>query len=107
MDAAGFADTVFAGRDQADRLLEFLRTEYSQAYGSARIRVYAAPGVRQTRWITGTQTLTAGDVRAGRVFDDAVARCSWPIELHDDPARAYWEELGDGHLQAVNRRTGG
>lgn len=101
MDAAGFADTVFAGRDQADRLLEFLRTEYSQAYGSARIRVYAAPGVRQTRWITGTQTLTAGDVRAGRVFDDAVARCSWPIELHDDPARAYWEELGDGHLHTV------
>jgi 2-polyprenyl-6-methoxyphenol hydroxylase-like FAD-dependent oxidoreductase len=101
MDPAGYADTVFTGRDQADRLLAFLRAEFPQAYGDARIRIYAAPGVRQTRWITGTQSLTAADVRAGRVFDDAVARCSWPIELHDDPAHAYWEELGDDHVHTV------
>lgn len=101
MDAAGYADTVFSGRDQADRLLAFLRTEYPDAYGTARIRIYAAPGVRQTRWITGTQSLTAADVRAGRVFDDAIARCSWPIELHNDPAQAYWEELGDDHIHTV------
>ena len=101
MDAAGFADTVFAGRDQADRLLAFLQTEYAAAYGAARIRIYAAPGVRQTRWITGTRSLTAEDVRTGRLFDDAVARCSWPIELHDDPAAAYWEELGDRHVHTV------
>lgn len=101
MDAVGFADTVFAGRDQADKLLGFLRAEFPDAYGDARIRVYAAPGVRQTRWITGTQSLTADDVRQSRIFDDAVARCSWPIELHNDPAEAYWEELGDGHLHSV------
>ena len=101
LDPLGFADTVFAGRDQADRLLAFLRTEYPAAYGDARIRIYAAPGVRQTRWIAGARTLTAEDVRSGRVFDDAVARCSWPIELHDDAAEAYWEELGDRHVHTV------
>ena len=101
MDPAGFADTVFSGRDQADRLLAFLRTEYPDAYGTARIRAYAAPGIRQTRWITGTHSLTAADVRAGTVFDDAIARCSWPIELHDSAAEAYWEELGDGHVHTV------
>jgi hypothetical protein len=101
MDAAGFADTVFDGRDQADRLLDFLKSEYPTAYGNARIRIYAAPGVRQTRWITGSYSLTADDVRSGRVFDDAIARCSWPIELHDDPASAHWEELGDGHVHTV------
>lgn len=101
MDAVGFADTVFAGRDQADRLLAFLKAEYPDAYGTARIRIYAAPGIRQTRWITGTYSLTADDVRAGRRFDDAVARCSWPIELHNDPATAYWEELGDGHIHTI------
>lgn len=101
LDAAGFADTVFDGRDQADRLLRFLRDEYPDAYGQARIRIYAAPGIRQTRWITGSYSLTAEDVRTGRLFDDAVARCSWPIELHDDAAEAYWEELGDNHLHSV------
>lgn len=101
LDAAGFADTVFDGRDQADRLLHFLRDEYPAAYGDARIRVYAAPGVRQTRWITGTYSLTAEDVRTGRVFDDAIARCSWPIELHNNVADAYWEELGDNHVHTV------
>lgn len=101
LDPAGFADTVFAGRDQADRLLDFLKTEYPDAYGETRIRIYPAPGVRQTRWITGTQSLTAEDVRAGRMFDDAVARCSWPIELHDQATEAYWEELGDSHVHSV------
>lgn len=101
LDAAGYANTVFNGRDQADRLLRFLRDEYPAAYGNARIRIYAAPGVRQTRWITGTYSLTAEDVRAGRIFDDTVARCSWPIELHNNAAASYWEELGDNHVHNV------
>ena len=101
LDAAGFADTVFNGRDQADRLLQFLRDQCPAAYGNARIRIYAAPGIRQTRWITGTYSLTAEDVRAGRFFDDTIARCSWPIELHHDAAEAYWEELGDNHVHTV------
>ena len=86
MDAAGYADTVFSGRDQADRLLAFLRTEYPEAYGAARIRIYAVPGVRQTRWITGTQSLTAADVRAGRVFDDAVGATRQLLEEALAPA---------------------
>lgn len=98
-------DTVFAGRDQADRLLAFLRREYPDAYGNARVRVYAAPGVRQTRWIVGAYSLSDDDVRSGRLFDDAVARCSWPIELHDAAAEAHWEELGDDHLHTVPLRS--
>ena len=101
MDIGGFARTVFDGRDQADRLLAFLRTEYPETYGEARIRAYPAPGIRQTRWITGTQSLTAEDVRSGRIFDDAVARCSWPIELHHRAEGAHWEELGDNHVHTV------
>ena len=101
LDPVEYANTVFSGRDQAERLLEFLTAEFPEAYREARIRTYAAPGVRQTRWIKGTQSLTADDVRSGRVFDDTVARCSWPIELHDDPAEAYWEELGNHHVHAV------
>ena len=101
MDAVCHAQTVFNGRDQADRLLCFLRDEYPAAYGNARIRIYAAPGVRQTRWIIGAYSLTAEDVRTGRSFDDAIARCSWPIELHANAAESHWEELGDDHIHNV------
>tara|TARA_Y100001934_G_scaffold259615_1_gene331080 strand:- start:1432 stop:2739 length:1308 start_codon:yes stop_codon:yes gene_type:complete len=97
----GYANTVFFGRDQAEYLLNFLRTEFPEAYSKARIRTYPAPGVRQSRWIKGKQSLTADDVRGGRIFDDTVARCSWPIELHDDPSKTYWEELGNHHIHAV------
>ena len=105
LDPIGYSDTVFEGRDQADRLMAFLKTEYAEAYGSARVRAYPAPGIRQTRWIVGCYSLSAEDVRSGTVFDDAVARCSWPIELHNAAEGAHWEELGDNHIHTVPLRS--
>ena len=105
LDPIGYSDTVFEGRDQADRLMAFLRAEYPEAYGSARVRAYPAPGIRQTRWIKGCYSLSAEDVRSGTIFDDAVARCSWPIELHNTAEGAHWEELGDGHIHTVPLRS--
>ena len=105
MDFEGHARAIFDGRDQADRLMGFLQIEYPDAYGAARIRAYPAPGIRQTRWIAGMYSLTAEDVRSGRIFDDAVARCSWPIELHHWAEGAHWEELGDDHVHTVPLRS--
>lgn len=101
LDAAGMARAQFAGRDQADRVHEFLRTEFPEAFARARVRSYGQPGIRQTRGIVGRHTLTAAEVRAGTMFDDAVARCSWPIELHDDEAAGHWEIFGDDHMHYV------
>jgi hypothetical protein len=96
---------VLEGRAQADRVLAFLRTEFPKAFGRARARSYGLPGIRQTRMIAGAYQLTAEDVRAGRDFPDAIARCSWPIELHDRPEGAYWEEFGDDHMHYVPFRS--
>ena len=101
LDPLSLADTIFSGRDQADRLLAFLRAEYPHAFGSARIRAYPALGVRRTRWISGARPLSADNVRQGTRFDDAVTHCSWPIELHHRADDVYWEELGDGHVHQV------
>ena len=49
----------------------------------------------------GRQQLTVDDVRAGRRFADAIARTSWPIELHDTPQGQYWEAFGDDHVHYV------
>jgi hypothetical protein len=40
-------------------------------------------GVRETRRIVGDYQLTAADVMSARRFDDVVARCSYPIDIHN------------------------
>jgi hypothetical protein len=92
---------VLDGHHQADRLLDFLRQEYPQAFASGRIRNYGLPGIRMTRWIVGREHLTTDMVRQGVRTQDAIARCSWPIELHNRASGVHWEEFGDDHMHFV------
>ena len=39
-------------------------------------------GVRETRRIVGEYTLTADDLATGREFDDVIALCGYPIDIH-------------------------
>jgi hypothetical protein len=40
-------------------------------------------GVRETRRIVGDYQLTAADVLEARKFDDVIARCAYPIDIHN------------------------
>jgi hypothetical protein len=40
-------------------------------------------GVRETRRVGGEYQLTAADVLEARKFDDVIARCSYPIDIHN------------------------
>lgn len=53
-------------------------------------------GIRDGGRIRGRYTLTVEDVRAGRRFPDAAARCSWPIEYWDPQRGVSLEHLPDG-----------
>jgi flavin-dependent dehydrogenase len=101
LDPVAMTTKSLEGKEQADRAVAFLRGEYPAAFGNARIRTYGSLGIRQTRWIAGRQQLTVEDVRAGRNFDDAIARTGWPIELHDTPQGHVWEPFADDHLHYV------
>jgi hypothetical protein len=90
-----------AGKDQADRSLAFLRGEFPGAFGSARVRAYGLPGIRQTRWIIGTHHLVPDEVRTGMGFDDAIARTAWPIEQHHNQEGYVWEPFAEDHLHYV------
>jgi hypothetical protein len=89
------------GRHQADIAVHFLKTEYPEAFGRARVRTYGYPGIRQTRWIVGRQQLTADEVRNGTAFPDAVARTAWPIELHSHAEGYIWEPFPPEHMHYI------
>ena len=101
LDPVAAAARGLDGKQQADRVVSFLKSEYPEAFGNARIRAYGLPGIRQTRWIVGRQQLSVADVRAGTRFADAVARTAWPIELHDRPEGHVWEPFGEDHMHYV------
>jgi hypothetical protein len=89
------------GKDQAERAVRFLKTEFPEVFGNARVRAFGFPGVRQTRWIVGRQQLSIDDVRTGKRFPDAVARTAWPVELHDHGAGYHWHVFPEDHVHYV------
>jgi flavin-dependent dehydrogenase len=101
LDAVEASRNALTGKAQADRAVHFLKSEYPHAFGHARVRSYGLPGIRQTRWIKGRTQLSVDDVRAGTRFPDAIARTSWPIELHDRPEGYVWEAFADDHMHYV------
>lgn len=105
LDPVGASRAMLDGRAEVDRLVGFLRSEFPETFAKARVRSYALPGIRQTRWIAGAYQLTADDVRNGMQFDDTVARTSWPIELHNRADGVHWEVFGDDHMHYVPFRS--
>jgi len=101
LEPVAASSNALLGKAQADKVLHFLKSEYPDAFGQARVRSYGLPGIRQTRWIVGRQQLTVDDVRAGTTFSDAIARTAWPIELHDRADGYIWEPFSDDHVHYV------
>lgn len=93
------------GRDEADKVVAFMRAEYPEVFAKAKVRSYGLPGIRQTRWIVAAHHLSVDEVRKGIHFPDAVARTSWPIELHDRAEGYVWETFGDDHIHTVPLRS--
>lgn len=105
LDPVQASITQLEGKAQADKVVEFLRQEFPGTFGNAAVRSYGLPGRRQTRWISSLHPLTLDEVRNGTTFDDAVARTSWPIELHDRADGYVWEPFGSDHVHYVPLRS--
>src|SRR5215472_4778857 len=93
------------GKDQADRALLFLKSEFPKAFGAARVRAYGLPGIRQTRWIVGCHHLTVEEVRRGVKFEDSIARTAWPLEQHHHAEGYVWEPFAENHVHYVPLRS--
>lgn len=105
LDPVAASHVAIEGRQQVDKVIAFLKSEYPEVYGQARVRAYALPGIRQTRWIVGQHHLSTEEVRAATRFADAVAQTSWPVELHGDAKGYQWEPFADDHVHSVPLRS--
>jgi glycine/D-amino acid oxidase-like deaminating enzyme len=82
-DPAQLTRAEIEGRRQVLYLVGFFQ-RYVPGFGRCYLLDTGAQvGVRETRRITGEYVLTADDVFAARRFPDAIARVSFPIDIHD------------------------
>ena len=92
------------GRQQAQRLSEFLRDKVP-GFAEAFLADYAARlGVRETRKIVGEYVLREDDVLGAKDFKDGIGRSAWPIERHVAGGETFWRFLDPGQWYAIPYR---
>jgi hypothetical protein len=63
-------------------LVEYLRHRMPGFRKASLHRIAPELYIRETRHIDGFTTLEADDIRTDRAFDDRIALCSYPLDLH-------------------------
>jgi hypothetical protein len=63
--------------------MRFLRFDCPGCENIKLLETAAQVGIRETRHILGDYVLTGEDVLRGAQFPDAIARCAYPIDIHD------------------------
>ncbi len=85
------------GRKQVANLHSFLKGNVPGFENSYISRVADNVGIRESRRIKGEYTLTLDDVTEGRSFDDPVAKCNYPVDIHSpDGKSTTFKKLGPG-----------
>jgi len=85
------ATVEMTGRRTASALIGHLRTRM-EGFSSCHITQWPCrAGVRESRRVTGVYKLSAEDILGGAMFDDAVARATWPMELREVPTGPRWK----------------
>nr|WP_256515510.1 FAD-dependent oxidoreductase [Alsobacter ponti] len=83
VDAADLTAAEIEGREQVFTLLRFFRENLPGFENCQLLDTATQIGVRETRRIVGEYTLTLADLQSGRRFDDVVALCGYPVDIHD------------------------
>ena len=69
-------------REDMFTIVELLREKYPEFRNCSIVASGMNAGIRETRRILGLYTLTGDDLRAGRKFSCAVAKCTHPMDVH-------------------------
>jgi hypothetical protein len=92
------------GRRQASEYARFLREQVPGFERAVMVSTSPAIGVRESRRVHGRYRLEAGDVLAGRRFEDEIALCGAPIEDHHAGADTRWSYVPGGGVYGIPYR---
>lgn len=98
-DADQATAAVLEGRRRQRALIAMIRAEYGLA--TCAVALAHALGVRETWHADCLHRLTSADLLAGRPFPDAIARGTYPVDVHS-PEGTLLRHL-DGREQCVRR----
>lgn len=70
------------GHQQVNALMEFFHRWLPGFENCILLDTASQVGVRETRRIIGTYTLTLDDLATGRAFEDAIAYAGYPVDIH-------------------------
>jgi len=103
-DAEQLSRAEVVGRRIAVDFSQFLRRAVPGFEEAFIVRVSPFIGIRETRHVEGHYTLSAEDAIEGRVPEDSVALCGYPIDIHDpkDGAAAF-QGIGGGRFGVAYR----
>ncbi len=96
-DGKEIANAIIDARKQIISSLNFLKKEVPGFENSYLIDSAPFIGIRETRRAIGEYVLTKDDVLNNRRFDDVIARCGHPIEVHDKKKGVYYIYLNGGN----------
>jgi FAD dependent oxidoreductase len=108
LDGSLIADITYAelkGRKDAEIAMDFLKKEIPGFAGAFLSDTAVQVGIRETRRIVGRYVLTQADVLAGRMFDDVVCLCSWPLELWEGSTEPRIVFLPEGRYYGIPYRS--
>lgn len=106
LDPASLSTAEAEGRRQVREILAFFRDYIPGAQGVRLLSLPATVGVRESRHVLGECVLGEEDVIHGRVPDDSIALCSYPIDLHSggkDPSQTVYV-VPDGNFYGIPYR---
>jgi hypothetical protein len=101
LDPVKASRIVMTGKDEADKVVDFLKQEYPALFSRANIRSYGQTGIRQTRWLSGRTQISLADIREGKKYLDSIARVAWPVELHNHEDGYIWEVFDTDHIHYI------
>ncbi len=82
IDIYEHSDAERIGRQQVRELEEFLKNECPGFENSYLVRTGAQIGVRSSRQIVGTYTVTTEDLASEKKFSDTIAHGGYPVDIH-------------------------
>lgn len=90
-DASNAAELTAAevkGRRDVQTLMAYFKAHLPGFEQARLLQTSAQMGIRETRRLAGTYTLTGDDIRSGARFEDTVAVGCWPIDVHPSGGEA-------------------